>query len=290
MATDGRLELQFVNVDGTPIAAGVDLRLRHQELSEDKRVDDADGRRPLAITGLRREPRGLYQLEVRSESYWPVMRFVTVASSGPTRERITLPIRPAKARALFPAFDALDQRVQRVLERSLHVSGYEGVFGRALYDALADVPKAGLLNIARKSLATTFSGGVDLLADVHLLALRGDRCLVEVPAALQEEMSHTVNGEPVFRPVDGSLHDPPDGFLAAGSFKTHDAFGNLQLTLFRRDDHWRADVDIDDAAGLAHVFQVMRNHITGDPTHPYNIHQILIAHQHLDPGYRLIPA
>jgi hypothetical protein len=37
------------------------------------------------------------------------------------------------------------------------------------------------------------------------------------------------------------------------------------------------------------VFQVVRNHVTGDPTHPYNIHQILIAHQHLDPGYRLVP-
>ena len=48
-------------------------------------------------------------------------------------------------------------------------------------------------------------------------------------------------------------------------------------------------IDIDDAAGLGHVFQVLRNHLTGNPTHPYNIHQILIAHQHLDPGYRLIP-
>jgi len=69
-----------------------------------------------------------------------------------------------------------------------------------------------------------------------------------------------------------------------------DAFGNLQLTFFESGTRCVADIDIDDAAGLRHVFQVMRNHLTGSPTHPYNIHQILIKHQHLDPGYRLVPA
>jgi hypothetical protein len=101
-------------------------------------------------------------------------------------------------------------------------------------------------------------------------------------------MPQLIDGD-LFRSVNGALHEPPDGFAPAGSFKTHDAFGNLQLTFFRKAADWQAEVDIDDAAGLPHVFQVMRNHLTGDPTHPYNIHQILMAHQHLDPGYRLLP-
>jgi hypothetical protein len=46
------------------------------------------------------------------------------------------------------------------------------------------------------------------------------------------------------------------------------------------------DIDIDDAGGLGHIFLVLRNHFTGNPTHPYNIHQILLMHQHLDPGYK----
>jgi hypothetical protein len=46
-----------------------------------------------------------------------------------------------------------------------------------------------------------------------------------------------------------------------------------------------ADIDIDDAAGLEHVFQVLRNKLSGKPTHPYNIHEILVGFQHLDPGY-----
>jgi hypothetical protein len=48
------------------------------------------------------------------------------------------------------------------------------------------------------------------------------------------------------------------------------------------------DVDIDDAAGLGHVFQVLRNTLTGRPTHPYDIHEILVSYQQLDPGYRFV--
>lgn len=101
--------------------------------------------------------------------------------------------------------------------------------------------------------------------------------------------------ERIAEPVDirlrhqGSLHEPPDGMVPAGSYKTSDAFGNLQVTLFQSSTDCRADVDIDDAAELGHVFQVARNHVTRQPTHPFNIQQILIAHQHLDPGYRLVP-
>jgi hypothetical protein len=49
-----------------------------------------------------------------------------------------------------------------------------------------------------------------------------------------------------------------------------------------------ADIDIDDAAGVEHVFQVVRNSITGKPTHPYYIHDILLRHQEIDPGYKFL--
>jgi hypothetical protein len=48
------------------------------------------------------------------------------------------------------------------------------------------------------------------------------------------------------------------------------------------------DIDIDDAGGILHVFQVLRNAVTGRPTHPYDIHEILLAHQGIDPGYQLL--
>lgn len=288
MADTGRLELKFVDVDGAPLADTVDIHLRHRVLSEQRRVEAHDARRPIGIVDLRTEPQGLYTVQITARTYWPVSRFVTIPSSGNIQQTITLPIRPDRARAIFPEYDELDERVQGILDRSRDVRGHEGVVGRALYAALGEESKAGLLNISKKSLATPFKNGADLLPHVTLLDIRGDRCFVEVPPALKDQMPDFVDGD-IFRSVDGALHEAPSGFLPAGSFKTLDAFGNLQMTFFQSGTRWRADLDIDDAAGLGHVFQVMRNHLTGSPTHPFNIHQILVAHQHLDPGYRLVP-
>jgi hypothetical protein len=288
MEHTGRLELEFLDVHGTPLAEPVDILLRHRVLDEQRRAGSVDASRPVAITDLRTEPQGLYLLEVSSRSYLPVSRFVTIPASGTKREIVTLPIRPECARGVFPAYDELDDRVQGVLERSRRVRGHEGLTGPALYSALSDEAKAGLLNISKKSLATAFRNGADLLPQITLLDIVGDRCFVQVPRSLIEQMPELVDDD-FFRPVNGALHEPPSGFVPAGSFKTLDAFGNLQITFFQSGTECRAEVDIDDAAGLGHVFQVLRNSLTGEPTHPFNIHQILMAHQHLDPGYRLVP-
>jgi hypothetical protein len=288
MARAGRLELEITDVHGTRITEPVDIFLRHQVLHDQLRVDNVDATRVIAIPDLRTEPQGLYTLEINAPSYRPVTRFVTIPSSGSKREQVTLPIRHDRAKAIFPTYAELDERVRGLLERSGNVRGHEGLTGSALWDALSDVARAGLLNIAKKSLATAFKDGADLLPHVTLLDALGDRCYVEVPRALIEQMPTLVDGD-LFRAVNGALHKAPPPLVPAGSFKTFDAFGNLQLTFFQSDAQCRADVDIDDAAGIGHVFQVARNHLTGQPTHPFNIHQILIAHQHLDPGYRLVP-
>ena len=288
MANTGRLELEFVDVHGARLTEPVNVLLRHRVLQEQARADGVDASRILAIGELRTEPQGLYILQVRTRSYQPVSRFVTIPASGVKRETVVLPIRPDRAKAVFPTYDELDDRLQGVLTRSTRVRGHEGITGRELYEALSDEAKAGLLNIAKKSLATEFRDGADLLPHLSLIDIIGDRCFAEVPRALMDQMPELVDGDQ-FRPVNGALHKAPTGFEPAGSFKTRDAFGNLQITFFQKADECRADVDIDDAAGLGHVFQVVRNEVTGDPTHPYNILQILIAHQHLDPGYRLVP-
>lgn len=51
---------------------------------------------------------------------------------------------------------------------------------------------------------------------------------------------------------------------------------------------FKADVDVDDAQGIEHVFQVLGHWMTGEGTHPYDIHQILVWYQGIDPGYRLL--
>src|SRR4029453_5010580 len=118
MEHTGRLELEFLDVHGTPLAEPVDILLRHRVLDEQRRAGSVDASRPVAITDLRTEPQGLYLLEVSSRSYLPVSRFVTIPASGTKREIVTLPIRPERARGVFPAYDELDDRVQGVLERS----------------------------------------------------------------------------------------------------------------------------------------------------------------------------
>jgi len=288
MPETGRLELDILDVYGMRLSEPVTISLRHRTLQERRRADRVDVSHPIAIGELRCEPLGLYILEIDAPSYQPVRRFVTIPATGVRREQVILPIRADRARPLFPPYEQLDERVQGILDRSKQVRGHEGLTGRELYAALSDEAKAGLLNIAKKSLATEFRDGADLLPHLVLLDVLGDRCFVEVPRALIDQMPELVD-EDFFHKVNGTLHQPPEGFEPAGSFKTRDAFGNLQLTFFRSGDRCRADVDIDDAAGLGHVFQVVRNQVTGDPTHPYNIHQILMAHQHLDPGYRLVP-
>ncbi len=285
---EGRLELEIVDVNRVRLTEPVDIELRHQVLQDTRRVNNLDASKIIAITGLRTEPQGLYTMRIEAPSYRPVARFVTIPASGLQREQVVLPIRPERAEPVFPSYDELDDRVKGLLERSARVEGHVGVTGRALYDAMDKKPKAGLLNIAKKSLGTAFRDGKDLLPHVTLVNAFGDRCFVEIPRALIAQMPSLVDGD-IFRSVNGSLHHPPAGMTPAGSFKTLDLFGNLQLTLFESADSCRADVDIDDAAGIGHVFQVARNSITKEPTHPYNIHQILVMHQHLDPGYRLVP-
>jgi hypothetical protein len=86
----------------------------------------------------------------------------------------------------------------------------------------------------------------------------------------------------LFRDVPGGMHEPPVGYGPAGSFKTGERHGNLQLTFFsslQPPPTFKVDADIDDAAGLGHVFQVLRNTLTRGTTHPYDIHQILVFRQ-----------
>jgi hypothetical protein len=121
-----------------------------------------------------------------------------------------------------------------------------------------------------------------------LVDLHGDRLFSEVPAELKGECLRSQTAG-ILHSVDDSLHDPNPGFVRAGSFKTFDHYGNLQLTLSTNPQtgQWMVDMDIDDAQGLEHVFQVVGNAISGQPTHPYNIHEILLGYQQLDPGYEL---
>jgi hypothetical protein len=263
--------------------------LRHQQLSDRRIVRGVRSSSRILIRDLHAAPQGLYQIEVDPPAYLPIAQFVNLGAGGPTDLKLIFPIDTRKIdRVKFPVFDDLSDPTQQLLKRSETVLGFEGTAGSALFGALDDIRKAGLLNIAAKAQSALLSNGRTVFPQVHqLLEVRGDRFFARVPKQLREETKNSVDAG-LFRPVDGSLHHPPSGYTSAGSFKTEDRYGNLQLTFFMNGNDCLADIDIDDAAGLEHLFQVVRNCITGRPTHPFNIHEILVFHQKIDPGYRFV--
>jgi len=288
MAAEVKLQLELLNVYGKFLGEKVDVILRHQVLSEMRKASiNATGK--VEITGLHGAPQGLYRIDVDPPSYQYVSQFINMKASGITRLSLTFPIDPGKVKQVnFQAYPKLADDLRTVLENSDKVLSFEGKKGKGLYDSLDDIRKAGLLNIAVKTGATPLTNGRTVLSYIAKLnELRGDRFFCVVPKELREETKNSV-AEDLFHPVDQSLHHPPPGFSPAGSFKTPDHYGNLQLTFFMKGDDCVADIDIDDAAGLEHVFQVVRNKLSGQPTHPYNIHEILVGHQHIDPGYRFV--
>lgn len=285
MAEKPKLQLKLLDVYEKPLKERVDVILRHQVLSEVSKASIKAGT-AASITGLRGAPQGLYRIEVDPPSYQYISQFVNMKASGTTTLSFTFPIDPDKVKSVnFPAYTKLEPDLKKLLENSDSVFSFEGKKGKDLYEALDDIRRAGLLNIAVKTGFTPLTSAKPVLTYIQKLnEIRGDRFFTVVPKELREETKNSV-AQGLFRKVDGSLHHPPAGFKPAGSFKTPDRYGNLQLTFFMNGDDCVADIDIDDAAGLEHVFQVVRNKLSGNPTHPYSIHEILVAHQKLDPGY-----
>lgn len=296
---NGRLNLTVLDVYGDHITERVDIFLRNQILSQTFALRDRDVTKTLVIGGLEAGPNGRYKVEIDSMSYRAVALFKNIPASGSAELTVTLPVNPKKViRVEFPAYGSqkIAADAWQLLEDSTIVdSGGTARSGEALYKSLGDIPKAGFLNLAAKADRTRFTGQTgtprSALSYVQKVTeLRGDRFFAQVDAALRSE---TIKGwqEGLFNEADEILHTPPVGYKKDRSFKTLDHYGNLQLSFFSGAiasnlGQYALDMDIDSAQGFEHLFQVLEN--IGGATHPYNIHEILIAAQELDPGYDLI--
>ena len=261
------------------------------------------GKKTLKVTGLKGGR--VYGVQVFPVHYRPV-GVVQRAPDGatPANVHVFCPIHPLRAlNPRFPAYADLDADLVRVLDVSTleretsdatspSATAPGATPGERLYNGLAPGPKAGLLNLFAKMQNTT-SGGRNMWSFVtDVYRLRGDRIFANVHVDFRDHVRSAVAANE-FQKVSGSLHTPPPEFQSADSFK-HQAFssGILQLTFFSSlasPMRFRIDADIDDAGGLGHVFQVLRNFLTQGDTHPYDIHQILTFQQLIDPGYQLKP-
>jgi hypothetical protein len=283
------LLIRLRDVAGKPLDDTADVIVSSPQSNQIVAVKkDVKGTQTVKVTGL--TPLDPYLVRVFPARHRPVGQFLRAPAAASDVVEFFLPVDPGRVTAVtFPKYAALDARTQAILESSaLEVPA--GVTGQALYDVLPDLAKAGLLNLVAKMGRTPLPGGSTVLDHVvSLYRLRGDRLFADVAIGLRDLVISGVGGG-VFHPVPESLHTPPPEFQAAGSFKTFDPYGNLQVTFFSSVSaplRFKADVDIDDAAGIAHIFQVLAHSLTGGETHPYDIHEILVFHQLLDPGYRL---
>jgi len=234
----------------------------------------------------------IYRVMITPANHRIVQFFVTLSDGKTTEFPAVVPVDPQKVVSISgPAFASLSPQAQKILNQaeSPRFNNTVGGFlqGDALYSALANYPllKACFLNIVQKSRATGLQDGSTCL-DHYLGAVRfeQDRIFLRTTAALVEETAQSN----AFHSVSAALHDPLPGYQIVSSFKTFDHYGNLQLTFQRKGDtgnDYAADIDIDDAQGVEHIFQVVRNSVNG-PTNPYDIHEILLQQQpRVDPGY-----
>lgn len=293
MEKKGAIALSLLDVFADAIEETADIVLECQDLTDRQRVR-VDAKSPFAIGNLFGPPTNRYRLQIDLPGYRSISLFASaVEKKKPDRRVITMAVDPGKVvRAQFPKFATLPSEAQALLSQSDQVVGFPGLSGAALYDGFDDVRRAGFLNIVTKCAHTRLSNGRTVLSyfadpGCQLREARGDRFFARVPKELREETKNSV-ADNLFDTAGSLLHHPPKDASPAGSFKTPDRAGNLQLTFHASGDEFQSDIDIDDANGFAHIFQLIQN--IGGRTHPYNIQQILVRTQELDPGYRLFVA
>lgn len=283
----GVLNLDVVDVFQTNIRENVTVLLRNQDLQDKRFFKNRPAEKTIRLDGLIRTPQGRYVLEVDAPSYQPVSQLIRIPAAGDLNLTVMVPVDPARVTSMVrPRVGDLQPDLKGMLDNA-GIAGFDGKKGADLYSALPDIPCAGLLNLVAKARHTRLSSGRAVVSYLQsMINLYGDRLFSRVGAELLAECKRSVD---VLKSVDGALHDLMTGFVLKGSFKTFDRYGNLQLTLSTNpaSGEWIVDMDIDDAQGLEHIFQVVRNTVTGEPTHPYNIHEILAEDQKIDPGYEL---
>ena len=293
------LTLRFLDAARKPLNDQTDIAVTRMRTNEQvARIRNHDGRKKLSVKDL--TPGDTYIVRSFPMRHRPVSQFAMAPSGNkPGDVELCSPLDPQRVGEVrFPEYPKLEAALRGVLERSTleRDAGLPPLApvadkspGQVLYESLTRIERAGLLNLFCK-MANTPLGDLTTWSYVtDLYRVRGDRIFANVQLEFRDRVKNAVAGGG-FTEVDGSLHTPPQGFCAAGSFKSRDRYGNLQLSFFATIDpplRFRIDADIDDAAGIEHAFQVIDHWVTRGATHPFDIHQILTFHQRLEVGYAL---
>ena len=275
------LKLILTDASGNDLNDGITVDLFSQRTSQRYQVSQ-NVLREIQIDGIDISGGPVYRVMVTPTNHRIIQFFVMLSEGSPTSFSAPVPVDPKKVLSINgPGFDRLPPKARQMLSEAEVPAFNDGaggfLQGLPLYTALAPFPllKACYLNIVAKSAQTSLPDGGNCLDHYEgLLRMEQDRLFLRTTAALVEETAQSN----AFHEVSAALHDPLPGYSIVSSFKTFDRYGNLQLTFQRRGvtgNDYAVDVDIDDAQGIEHLFQVLRNSVNG-PTNPYDIHDILL--------------
>ena len=244
-------------------------------------------------------PGTLYRVSINAANYNTYSFFQMIMEDKVNKSpdnQIRLVINPGKVKEITAStFDRLPARLQAYLKAAAPIvlnaedQDIAGLNGSNLYAALGPMRKAGLLNLLTKAKHGTSAGVFRFFEDQTLLVLKQDRLFSMIDSGIEDFLSTSK----LFKSAPSLLHKPLAGFERRASFKSTDDHANIQLTLMRETatGNLAADIDIDEASGIEHGFEVIRNKFKGR-TNPYLVHDLLILAEvqelTLDPGYSFV--
>jgi hypothetical protein len=281
--------MDLTDVLGRGISDRVEIKIVNQRVASlSQKFEVIFKGSPVALQGVPASPSGLAQVFFSPTKYRDKSIFIDVLAGGDFSVKQTFLLDPNEVRPVFPKFSDISTgqsfaTLHKVLQNS-------SVATEAAWKGLDDQVKAGLLNLHAKMQREEVQTGKSVFDFIdQIVDFRPQRVFAIVKNNLIDLVRSRRDR---FGDVLGTLHNFPDGFTRiddGGSFKTKENAGNLQLTFAQNGSgQFMADIDIDDHQGVLHVADVLRHKITGKNTHPYNIHQVLVFIQDIDPGYQLV--
>ena len=283
------------NVKRNTIEDKVQLIFRNQRAdSLSQRFDDIDfPGSPRVLPGVPSFPMGLAQVFINPTRYRFKSIFINVVGGEQNLIDEDFFVDPDQATPKGLDFNNLAGKSYGA--RLLEILAASPI-NEADWNALDKRNRATVLNLSAKMVRETTKDGKQLIDQVTgiLPGLLDNQHRERIYAPVDKDLLAKLLDFPTkFKSVNGGLHHFPEGFLpvsGVNSFKTGDKAGNIQLTFATNADgtNFLADIDLDDHDGIEHAADVLKHKITGKETDPYDIHEILIFFQQLDPEYNLV--
>lgn len=287
------VEVNLRDVFGNTITDEVEITFFNQKVhSLSQKFTVQFQGQPATLPGVPAFPVGLAEVFISPRKYRSKSIFINVMTGQQNSINEDFFVDPSRAQPRGIDFQDLADKVYG--ERLLGILSDSGI-DEAAWNGLDPRNRATILNLSAKMLKETTKTGETLISLVNTInrTLLTKKNRARIYSDVDNNLLDKLRAFPErFRHVSGVLHSFPDGATPVSgnnSFKTDDSAGNIQLTFATKaQGGFEADIDLDDHTGVQHAADVLKHKIVGKDTDPYDIHEILIFFQHLDPEYRLL--